>query len=232
MAYYGDDFWVIAREGFRAFLDDFLVGLNGERLIAPTLLEQVERAGRTAACLNYLIFKGSHEHNVKLAARCWRCCRACSGRRSSRARPRCVIGDFVATRTLRGKPLDDVGGLLHRFGMDDASTGELLLEVAEDEAFADFTVAYFADNDYRSHEVGPHAALPVVERVDRALGRMFDAAGGIDHMLRDTCVIVTSDHGHCEILADDDRARFISIVRSATSSRPRSASRGRTATRS
>jgi predicted AlkP superfamily pyrophosphatase or phosphodiesterase len=32
VAYFGDDFWVVAREGFRRFLDDFLVGLNGDRL--------------------------------------------------------------------------------------------------------------------------------------------------------------------------------------------------------
>jgi hypothetical protein len=205
VAYYGDDFWVIAREGFRTFLDGFLVGLNGDRLIAPTLLEQVERAGRTAACLNYLIFKGLHEHVVKVPS-LLALLPGVQRTEIVKGPSTLCIGDFVATRTLRGKPLEDVGGLLHRFGMDDASTGALLLEVAQDDAFADFTVAYFADNDYRSHAVGPHAALPIVERVDRALGRMFDAAGGMDHVLRDTYVIVTSDHGHCEILAEDDRA--------------------------
>ena len=61
----------------------------------------------------------------------------------------------LTTRTMRGKPLDDVGGVLHRFGMDDASTGAMLLTIAEDKLFPDLTVAYFADNDYRSHEVGP-----------------------------------------------------------------------------
>ena len=45
LAYYGDDFWVIAREGFRSFLDDFLLRLNGDRLTAPTMFEIVERAG-------------------------------------------------------------------------------------------------------------------------------------------------------------------------------------------
>ena len=39
------------------------------------------------------------------------------------------------------------------------------------------------------------------------LGEVFDAAGGLDTFLRDTCVIVTSDHGHCEILGDRGRAR-------------------------
>jgi hypothetical protein len=205
VAYYGDDFWVIAREGFKAFLTDFLVGLNGDRLLAPTLLEQIERAGRTAACLNYLIFKGAHEHTVQIPG-LLAMLPLVSHEVVVKGPSVLCIGDFVATRTLRGKPLEDVGGMLHRFGMDDASTGELLFEVAEDDAFPDFTVAYFADNDYRSHEVGPYEALPVLECVDRALARMFEAAGGIDRMLRDTCIIVTSDHGHCEVLADADAA--------------------------
>ena len=33
VAYYGDDFWVIAKRGFGAFLRDFLVRLNGDRLV-------------------------------------------------------------------------------------------------------------------------------------------------------------------------------------------------------
>src|SRR5918995_647653 len=66
VAYYGDDFWVIAKEGFGEFLRDFLVRLNGDRLKAPTLFEMVERAGRTAACLNYLVFRGGYPHHVRI----------------------------------------------------------------------------------------------------------------------------------------------------------------------
>jgi hypothetical protein len=201
VAYYGDDFWVIAREGFRTFLRDFLVGLNGDRLRAPTLFERVERAGRTAACLNYLIFKGAREHTVKMP---WLLSLLPGVPRTETIKGPTVLclGDFVATRTLRGKPLEDVGGVLHRFGMDDRSTAELLCEMAEDAAFPDFTVAYFADNDYTSHEVGPEKALPVVVAVDQALNRMFEAAGGMDRFLEDTFVVVTSDHGHCDIEKD------------------------------
>ena len=205
VAYFGDDFWVVAREGFRQFLDDFLVGLNGDRLKAPTLFQHVERAGKTALCLNYLVFKGDVEHTVKVPL--------LLGMLPGVKRKEVIqgpsmlcLGDFVATRTMRGKPLVDKGGVIHRFGMDDASTGLLLAEVAEDDAFADFNVAYFADNDYRSHEIGPHAALKVVEAVDCSLARMFEAAGGMERMLRDTYVIITSDHGHCEVLDDADRA--------------------------
>jgi hypothetical protein len=35
------------------------------------------------------------------------------------------------------------------------------------------------------------------------LGQAFDAAGGIARVLADTVVIVTSDHGHCDVLDDD-----------------------------
>ena len=66
VAYYGDDFWIIIREGFGQFINDFLLRLNGDRMRAPTLFEMVERAGRKAACLNYLVFKGSFPHKVNM----------------------------------------------------------------------------------------------------------------------------------------------------------------------
>lgn len=205
IAYYGDDFWVIAREGFGAFIRDFLIRLNGDRLTAPTLWEMVERAGRSGACLNYLVFRGIRHHRVKVPE----LIAAMPGvplTETVDGPTVLCLGDFIATRTLRGHPLHEKGGLLHRFGMDDASTGALLGEIIEDGALPDFTVAYFADNDYRSHEVGPHAALPVLDRVDRMLGAAFDAAGGVERFLAGTCVMVTSDHGHCEVLADRARA--------------------------
>src|SRR5688572_11893328 len=55
VAYYGDDFWTFAKQGYAAFLRDFLVHLNGDRLKTPTLFELVERAHRPASCVNYLI---------------------------------------------------------------------------------------------------------------------------------------------------------------------------------
>jgi hypothetical protein len=204
IAYYGDDFWVIAKEGFGSFVHDFLVRLNGERLTAPTAFELAERAGRRSASLNYLVYRGPVTHQAKVP---W-LLSLIPGvpRRETVDGPSLLcLGDFVACHALRHKPLDK-GGMLHRFGMDDEATAELLVELVADGLLPDFTVAYFADNDYRSHEVGPHQALPVIERVDAALGAMFEAAGGLDRVLGDTAVIVTSDHGHCDILADRERA--------------------------
>ncbi len=207
VAYYGDDFWVIAKEGFGAFLRDFLVRLNGDRLTAPTMFELVEQAGRSAACLNYLVHRGIVTHKVNVP---WLLALLPGVPLTETVKgPKLLsLGDFVTGRETkrRRSKLHGKSGVIHRFGMDDASTAELLQQLAADAAFPDFTVAYFADNDYQSHKVGPHAALPVLQGVDSALGAMFDAAGGFDRFMRDTCVIVTSDHGHCEILADREAA--------------------------
>jgi len=205
IAYYGDDFWVAAREGFRAFLRDFLVRLNGDRLKAPTLLERVESAGKRAASINYLVFKGLCTHKVHIPLLLER---RPGVKMSDTVKGPSIfaIGDFAGTRTLNGKKLNpDKDGVLHRFGMDDAASGELLCELMGNGGLPDFTVAYFADNDYRSHEVGPHNAFHTVQRVDAMLGRAFDAAGGLDRVLQDTYVVVTSDHGQTEVLEDDER---------------------------
>jgi hypothetical protein len=198
VAYYGDDFWVIAKEGFGAFLRDFLVRLNGDRLTAPTLFELVERTGRSAACLNYLVYRGLVRHRVQVPLLLTLLPGVPMTETVDGPRTLC-LGQFVSEAPVRHKS-HAKAGLLHRFGMDDEATAELLLRLVEAGPLPDFTVAYFADNDYVSHDVGPHSALPVVERVDRALGAMFDAAGGLDRFLQDHCVIVTSDHGHCDIL--------------------------------
>ena len=206
IAYYGDDFWVIAKEGFGEFLRDFLVRLNGDRLTAPTLFETIEGQGRKAACLNYLVHRGLHTHKVHVP---WllSILPGVPLTETVLGPTTLSLGNFVTGRSPhRHRHLDGKSGLLHRFGMDDEATANLLCELVDAQELPDFTVAYFADNDFRSHEVGPHAALPTIERVDRALGAMFDAAGGFDAFMRDTCVIVTSDHGHCDILADRDAA--------------------------
>jgi hypothetical protein len=199
IAYYGDDFWVIAREGFGEFINDFLLRLNGDRLRAPTLFEMIEQSGRKAASLNYLVFRGHQPHTVDMPG-LMALLPGVPLRETVEGPSLLALGNFVRGCTSARRELHHKGGLLHRFGMDDASTGTLLRDLMGGEGLPDFTVAYFADNDYRSHEVGPVAALPVIEHVDRMLGEAFEAAGGLDRVLSDTVVIVTSDHGHCDIL--------------------------------
>jgi hypothetical protein len=224
IAYYGDDFWVIAKEGIAGFLEDFLLRLNGDRLRAPTMFQMIERTGREAACLNYLVFKGDRPHAARIPA----ALAAISGAGLSETLlgpSLLALGDFVVPRWSTGRKLHKHGSLLHRFGMDDSSTGAMLRDLIGGGGLPDFTIAYFADNDYESHEVGPFAALPVLEAFDTMLGEAFDAGGGMDRVLAGTVVVITSDHGHCDILTDRAEAvihldRLLGTFRQADLGRP------------
>src|SRR5688572_692078 len=120
VAYFGDDFWVIAKEGFGAFLRDFLVRLNGDRLKAPTLFELVEQQGRAAASLNYLVYRGlvRHRVNIPWLLAMW----PGVPLTDCVAGPQMLcLGDFVRHGSARHKGHRN-SGPLHRFGMDDEAT--------------------------------------------------------------------------------------------------------------
>lgn len=197
--YYGDDFWVIAREGFGTFLCDFLEKLNGDRLRVPTLFQMVERAGLRATCINYLIFKGDVAHRADTPdmlallpgapAHVTLC-----------GPSHLLLGDWISAPGPSGSVMTARGGARRRFGMDDASTIAFLHQIADTNDGGDFMLAYFADNDYRSHDVGPRKAVPVIERIDAALGEFFERAGGMDRVLQTHAVLMTSDHSHCDIV--------------------------------
>ena len=197
--YYGDDFWVIAREGFGSFLRDFLEKLNGDRLRVPTLFQTVERAGLTATCINYLIFKGDVPHRAD-TPQLLKLLPGAPPHFTLCGPSHLLLGDWVSTPGPAGSVMTPRGGATRRFGMDDASTIELLHGLADTGDGGDFLLAYFADNDYRSHEVGPIAAVPVIERIDKGLGEFFERAGGMDRFLETHAVLLTSDHSHCDIL--------------------------------
>jgi predicted AlkP superfamily pyrophosphatase or phosphodiesterase len=204
VAYYGDDFWVAAREGPGNFFRDFLVHLNGDRLRAPTLFDLIERTGRRAASLNYLVYRGLYAHRARLP----RLLAALPGVPTEvtvHGPSTLGLGTLVDSQLWHGT-IHGKGGPLHRFGMDDEGTGVQLCSLIEAGELPDFTVAYFADNDFQSHDVGPRDALPALDRVDGILGAAFDRAGGVERFLEGAAVIITSDHGHCDVLEDADRA--------------------------
>lgn len=205
VAYYGDDFWTILQEGTGRFFRDFLLHLNGDRLTAPTLFQTVERAGGSAACVNYLVYRGDVQHKIRVPLPL-ALLPGVPFTEFIEGPSTLCLGDFVADGPGRDN-LRSVGGMFHRFGMDDAGTSGFLQALAATARMPDFTVAYFADNDYQGHKVGPLKALPVVEHVDRCLHDFFEARGGIARALEQLCVVVTGDHSHDDI--HDDAARAV-----------------------
>ena len=63
----------------------------------------------------------------------------------------------------------------------------------------DFVVVNFANGDMVGHTGNFEAAVSAVEAVDMELGRIIEAARSNDY-----AVVITSDHGNCEEMRDDE----------------------------
>jgi len=202
--YYGDDTWPIMRRGFATFFEDFLVKLNRDQLRSDTVFELVERAGYEAACLNYLWFRGETQHQVSVPwiLRLWP---GMPYSKTITGPSMLSLGDFVsAPITQTGPNLSGPGGMFRRFGFNDEATATELLLLAKQRAFPEFTVAYFPDNDFKSHSDGPQASLSCVEKVDQIIGELISLYGGVDSLIDSLAIVVTGDHAQCDL--HDDRA--------------------------
>lgn len=204
--YYGDDFWVVLEEGIGKFFDDFLKRLNFELLDCETLFERVEDAGLHSACINYLWFRGKVKHAVNTPSLLSWLPGVDSSHEIGGPEILC-LGDFVTTEPKQmKKTLDGKGGPFHRFGFDDASTTGYLTELVEKTSLPDLTLAYFPDNDYRSHEVGPQEAVTTLHAFDATLGRLIEIWGSVEQMLEDVAVIITGDHSQTDMQKDSQKA--------------------------
>lgn len=204
--YYGDDTWPILRRGFTQFFEDFLVRLNRDQLRCDTAFEKVERHGLRSGSLNFLWFRGEVRHKVQLP---WLMHLIPWMPRSRTITGPSVLslGDFVSGRIGKTrKKLIGPGGLLNRFGFNDAATGSELLALAKEVALPDFTVAYFPNNDFDSHSDGPHASLVNVVGVDRVLGELAELYGGIEPMLEKLAIVITGDHAQTNMHPDSEYA--------------------------
>ncbi|MCA9260300.1 MAG: alkaline phosphatase family protein [Planctomycetales bacterium] len=199
VAYFGADIWPILNEGVGKYLKDFQIELNLNRLQAPTIFEHIEQHGRLRdAVINLLWFRGSVDHHVdlpllfKLAPT--------EPALTMRGPHLMFMGDFVNTELDRGGTrIAARGGMTRRFGFHDEATADYLLGLVEVGELPDFTLAYFPNNDFESHSVGPQAALPVLEAIDLHLGRLFEMHGGLGKTLEEMAIVITGDHSQSEV---------------------------------
>lgn len=206
--YYGDDFWVVAKSGFGEFFRDCLTRLNNSRLKATTLFQRVEQTGANAASLNFLMFHGDTPHTATVPL--WFSWHPDVPREQEVTGPSLLFfGDLVdSSQELDEDAPSRKGGILGRFGFNDSNTAELLLHLTEEPELPAFSVAYFPDNDYRSHEVGPANALEQVIEVDRALGEFLERLGGLEKALEKVCIVISGDHSQSDMVEQEEQARI------------------------
>ncbi|MCA9071029.1 MAG: alkaline phosphatase family protein, partial [Planctomycetaceae bacterium] len=198
VAYFGDDLLAIANEGVGNYINDFQVKLNQERLKAPTIFERIEKDSNLSdAVVNYLWYRGRFEQKVSTPL-LLKLLPGVSLKETLTGPQKMYLGDFVATE-IDGEAPTTSGGLTRRYGFHDETTAGYLLELAEKDALADFTLAYFPNNDFDSHSEGPENALATLQKVDEYFGTLLELRGGLENFLSDYAIVITGDHSQSDL---------------------------------
>lgn len=198
VAYFGDDLLAILHEGIGRYINDFQVKLNQDRLKAPTIFERIENNGNLSdAVINYLWYRGRFEQSVSTPL-LLKILPGVALKETLSGPKKMYLGDFVATEIDGEKPSVS-GGLARRYGFHDDITADFLLQLAEKNALADFTLAYFPNNDFDSHSEGPQNALSTLKKVDEHFGRLFELKGGLEQFLSEFAILITGDHSQSDL---------------------------------
>jgi hypothetical protein len=192
---YGSSFAAVRAAGFGRSLQDTILNMNRRHLSqeAVTVFEALEDAGLVTASVNFTCYRGHHRHPATLPG-----LPAAYG-------PRRFFYYSLFESDPTGAPLavrNRAAGTIDAYA---AAVGRWL--VTRD-GF-DLLVFYLSDLDFASHVLGPDGVLDALVRCDEHVGRLAQAAGGIDGLLERYGVAVFSDHGQTRVeRAVDLRPRY------------------------
>jgi hypothetical protein len=160
--------------------------MNEEHLSrnAVTLYESVEDAGRVAAAVNIICYRGRTPHVARIPG----VTRAAHG-------PKRFFYFNLFESDETGAPFRPGA---RQAGGNDKYAGAVGRWLVTRDGF-DLLVYYLPDYDYASHAAGPDAAHAALTRADDAVRALLDAAGGVDSLLERYAVVVCSDHGQTRV---------------------------------
>ena len=183
---YGSSFAALRRAGARRGILDAIFRMNEEHLSrdAVTLYEAVEDAGRVAAAVNIICYRGRTQHLPRLPG----LTRAAHG-------PQRFFYFNLFESDLTGARFR-VGA--RHLGANDRYAASVGRWLVTRDGF-DLLVYYLPDYDYASHAAGPDAAHAALARSDAAVRALIDAAGGIDPLLDRYAIVLCSDHGQTRV---------------------------------
>jgi len=152
-----------------------------------TVFEHLDDAGLRTACTTWLIYRGRTRHEPSGASVYRRIAEAAQFRHPVYGARELFYADLFDSR--------DSGctSALGMPGQRDRHTGCVGAYLVEHDLF-DFLLFSLPDNDSHSHKFGPDGQVESIGEADRALERIFHAAGGVDEFLQDHAVVVMADH--------------------------------------
>jgi hypothetical protein len=181
--------------GARRALQDAIVNMTRSHTspAATTVFEAVADAGLVDAAVTFTAYRGRTRHEIRLPApaRRNRWFEAVDGPRRFFFFNLYESDDTGAGLAVRSRTAGSVDAYA-------AAVGRWL--VTRD-GF-DLLVYYLPDYDFASHASGPDAALDALERADRCVAELLNAAGGIDAFLERYAIVVCADHGQTPVVRE------------------------------
>jgi hypothetical protein len=194
---------MIRSRGVVNYFRDFGHRLNSDRLQAETIFDQVEAKHLHSGCINLMWHRGGYSHPI--SSPLWLRPLFYAAHLETVQGPKVLkLGDVVSSESREvNRASKRYSGLWRRYGFNDAATEAFLLSLIETKNLPDLTVAYFPDNDFRSHKIGPwKTAEDSLERFDNFLARLVKLAGGWEAFHEQYAVIIVGDHAHCRVIPD------------------------------
>src|SRR4051812_2538318 len=183
---YGSSFAALIAAGTRRSIIDTIFNMNAKHLApdAVTVYEALEDAGLVPAAVNVTCYRGRTRYRTTVPS---------LGRTANGPRRFFFYNLFESDAT--GAPL----AIRHRTaGTVDGYAAAVGRWLVTRDGF-DFLLYYLSDYDFASHALGPEGAEHVLERSDRAVAALLDAAGGVDEFLERYAVVVCADHGQTRV---------------------------------
>lgn len=189
---YGSSLAAVRAAGFRETLRDSVVAMSAEHLAAdaPTVFERLEDAGLVTGAINFTCYRGRYRHRIRVPGLASR-----NRWLESVAGPRRFFFFNLYESDETGAPL---AVRSRTAGSVDAYAVAVGRWLVTRDGF-DFLVYYLPDYDYASHAAGPDAAGDALERSDRCVGELVDAAGGLDAFLDRYALLLCADHGQTRV---------------------------------
>ena len=191
---YGSSFRAARRFGIARQLTDTVYNMNRAHLApdVPTIFELLDDADVRTAGTTYLMYRGRYEHAVAADTTLTRFASRVLIRHAVMGPRELFYADVFSSR--------DTGcrSQLGMPGVRDRHAGCVGSYLVEHDLF-DFLLLSLPDNDNHSHRNGPHAQVASISGADRQIGRLVEAAGGIDDFLSRYAVITIADHSHAPV---------------------------------
>jgi hypothetical protein len=192
-------------EGVSQVVEDFLVNLNAVHLSrdVQTIHERLDGMGLTTASINYMVFRGPFEHELRtnLLERLLL---------FKRGHPDVICGpkehyfaDMVVGPAEACTKLLSVRGPQKRLRATDGWAACVTRELLAKER-ADMILFYLHENDHTSHRSGPAAQVDSLADADGHIAYVLDSFASWEEALDRVGFVVTADHSQSPVSDEKD----------------------------